>query len=220
MFFDQYEKLRQLETRYTGSSFTPAEITALIRRQIDRLDVRVFTRRDRAVSMDSIAIGGVYDHDCDDHGEPCIELYVTYHPDQVRCEWNRLDWNRVSFDLAEALGHELVHQEQHRRGKSSREYPSALPKNHPDHEDQGYLGDTKEIEAYGFTIAAELICYHEGDLDRLDHSDIVMWNTYCHAFANDQSVVLKLREQVSKYLNKLKVAQNEQTSRNTRTRSR
>lgn len=218
MFFGQYEKLRQLGPRYIGSSFTPAEITALIRRQINQLDVRVFTRRDQAVSMDHIAIGGVYDHDCDDHGEPCIELYATYHPAQVKCVWSRLDWDRVSFDLAEALGHELVHQQQHYRGRSSKEYSSTLPENHPDHEDQCYLGSAKEIEAYGFTIAAELICYHNGDMDQLYQSDIVMWNAYCQIFANNQSVVLKLREQVIKYLNKLKVIQNAQTNTR-RTRS-
>lgn len=216
-----YEKLKQLGPRHMGSSFTPAEITTLVRKQIQDPDVKVFTRRDRAVSMDHIAIGGLYDHECDDQGEPCIELYATYHPDQVRCEWHKLDWNRVSFDLAEALGHEMVHREQHRRGRASREYPSALPKNHPDHEDQSYLGETKEIEAYGFTIAAELICYHDGNIDLLEQSDIVMWNTYCQVFAQDQSVVLKLREQVVKYLHKLKVAQNVQNNTNTRrTRSR
>jgi len=221
MLFDEYEKLKQLESRYAGSSWTPAEITALVRKQISNPDIKIFTRRDHAVSMDHIAIGGVYDHDCDDQGEPCIELYMTYHPDQVRCEWGKMDWNRVSFDLAEALGHELVHKEQHRRRTASREYPSTLPKNHPDHDDQSYLGDTKEIEAYGFTIAAELICYHDGDIDLLEQSGIVMWNTYCQVFAQDQSVVLKLREQVVKYLHKLKVVQNVQTNTSTtRTRSR
>lgn len=204
MFFDVYNKLKNLESRYGDSSLSPAEITALVRKQIRNPDVRVYTKRDKAVDIGTVSIGGAYEADLDDQEEPCIDLYLIYNADQMYCQLRQLNWSRVCFDIAEALGHELVHRHQHRRHIKPKLYQSTLAKDHPNYQEQVYLGDSSEIDAYGFTIAAELVVFYNADIEQLDTSDILLWRTYEQVFADDQSVVLKLREHIVKYLNKLK----------------
>jgi hypothetical protein len=215
VFFDLYHKLLALEPRNRGSLLSPTEVTGLIRKQIKDTDVRVITRRNKGVDLGTISIGGLYDSDSDNSSDPCIEIYIIYNPDQMHFSLENFNWGKVCFDVAEALGHETVHRQQHRRGFKTQNYFPSVARDHPDHDDQAYLGDTCEIEAYGYSIATELVCFHNSDIEKLEESNILMWVTYNHVFANDQSIVLQLRKQVIKYLNKLKAVQDVKTT-NTR----
>ena len=89
-------------------------------------------------------------------------------------------------------------------------------------EEQEYLGTKEEIEAYGFSIAAELSAMHGAfSIDSPELEDIVMWRVYSSTFDTDQSVVLKLRQQISKYLCRLEADyHDQQNSKRPRSRSR
>lgn len=191
---------------------SPSELTAKFRAVIDHPAIKITTQRSRLVLVDQVCVGGLYDPDHDQCGEPCVEVYLLYHPDQQHLVLTVAQWQRLCFEVAECIGHELVHRSQARRRKYkiARDYVSR------DHckikrEEQEYLGSRDEIEAYGFSIAAELAAmYGSFDIDSPCMNDIVMWQVYQSSFDTDQSVVLKLKRQISKYLRRLEADYNDQ----------
>jgi len=183
MFLKIRNQVLALKERYTDRSFTAADFTKLIRRQFSSTDFSFRTHRDAMVDVDMIVVSGLYDR----YETPGIEITLVYRPDQELYFTNLLDWDRFSFDLAECMGHELVHKSQ-RKNKNLKPYIS-------DNEDQAYLGDESEIDAYGFSIAAESMTYNK------PFTECAMYKIYQNTFDNDRSVVLKLEKQIVKYLN-------------------
>jgi hypothetical protein len=111
----------------------------------------------------------------------------------------------VCFDIAECIGHEFVHREQHKRKKKVYRYRSQ-DTDAEKREDQQYMGSSDEIEAYGFSIAAELAELHNCfELDETKLNEVLMYRVYSSTFDTDQSVVLKLQKQISKYLRRLEI---------------
>lgn len=183
----------------------PSELTALFRSAVNNPLVRLTTKRSQLVEFHQVCVGGIYDSDEDQAGNSCVEVYLMYHPDQQHLVLAEPQWQRLCFDVAECIGHELVHRAQakRRKYKITRDYVSR------DHcnlkrEEQQYLGSADEIEAYGFSIAAELCAMHGSfSIDSPDLDSIVMWKVYQSTFDTDESVVLKLKRQISKYLCRL-----------------
>jgi len=211
MFLALLERLLKLQQL---SQVIPAsELTDIIRKGIKIPQVRLYTRRSPVVDFDTVSIGGLYDNYLDREGEPCIELSIVYHPDQQHIDLAKLNWGQVCFDVAECVGHEFVHREQHQRKKRVRKYKSQ-DTDSAKREEQEYLGASDEIEAYGFTIAAELAERHncfELDQDKLN--EVLMYKVYSSTFDTDQSVVLKLHKQISKYLRRLEIEYDKTNSR-------
>ncbi len=209
------QKLSKLEPQQR-TVMSPAEIAALFRKGIGNSHVRVRTCRTNIADTDQILVGGLYDEYDDREGLPCIEIDLYFNQDVQHIDTSSLDWYRLCFDVAEALGHELVHRDQaHRSRKTRRRYIGHGPR-HLINEEQQYLGDPDEVEAYGYSIAAEMLAIHGTmDIDDPDVQSIVMYSTYQHAFSHDQSVLLKLRKQILKYLHRLEVEQclNQQESK-------
>lgn len=198
---------------------SPAEITALFRKGISNNKVRIRTCRTNVADTDQILVGGLYDEYDDREGLPCIEIGLYFNQDVQHIDTSCIDWYRLCFDVAETFGHELVHRDQaHRSRKTKRKYAGRGVKNQIN-EEQEYLGNPDEIEAYGFSIAAEMMVIHGvTDIDDPDVQSIVMYSTYQLAFGQDQSVLLKLRKQILKYLHRLEVENNVQTNKNRRAR--
>ncbi len=198
---------------------SPAEITALFRKGITDNKVRIRTHRTNVADTDQVLVGGLYDEYDDREELPCIEICLYFNQDVQHIDTSCIDWYRLCFDVAETLGHELVHRDQaHRQRKTKRKYVGRCPKNQLN-EEQEYLGSNDEIEAYGFSIAAEMLVMHGiTDIDDPEVQSIVMYATYQHAFSQDQSVLLKLRKQILKYLHRLEVENNVQTNKNRRAR--
>ena len=184
------------------------DLTALFRKHINIPRVRLFTHRHAGVDFDTVSIGGQHDPD-----EDSIDIHVIYHPDQQHIEMTTLDWPRLSLDLAECIGHELVHRaQQQRKRRPSVKYRSHELDPQKKH-DQEYLGSAEEIEAYGYSIAAELAAKHNCfTLDPIALNQIVMYGVYVNTFDNDESIVLKLHKQISKYLRRLEVDYNDKTN--------
>jgi hypothetical protein len=125
-------------------------------------------------------------------------------------------WDRVSFEICEVIGHEYVHRDQQRRRVRNNAYLGTLDESTTVKQEQQYYGESHEIEAYGYSIAAELMCYYNGNADcvGLIHN----YQLYHRLFAADQSVIIKLDQFISKYLDKLKAVQNVKQASNRKTR--
>lgn len=189
MFFENYKRLLQLGEYYKTSnrSVSACDMTKIIRRQFPAADYSFRTHRDPAVDPDMIVVSGFYDCYNDAQNLPHTEITLCYYPEQTLYFPKLLDWSRLSFDIAECIGHEAVHRRQWRRKEPLVPYAS-------DNREQEYLGDEAEIDAYGFSIAAEIAVY------RCHYTECAMYRVYVEVFDKDHSVVLKLQNKISKYL--------------------
>lgn len=198
MFYTIRNRLLNLKERYANRSFTAGEFTKIIRRQFPAADFSFRTHKDYAVDPDMVVVAGIYDCYNDSEHLPYIEITLCYHPEQETYFGNLIDWDQLSFDIAECVGHELIHRKQYKTKQKLKEYPS-------DNADQAYLGHEEEIDAYGFSIAAESIIYNKPIYQ------CAMYQAYQNTFDKDRSVVLKLEQQIIKYLRELEL-ENEQTN--------
>ena len=159
-FLATYEKLLALGKRVQGRKYSASEFTRLIRRQFPATDFVFKTYRDYAVDPDCVVIAGLYDQWDDSEFLPCITVTLCYHPEQDTYFASIFNWQQFAFDVAECIGHELVHRDQHRSGRTPllKRYVSkhTVP---AVQQEQQYLGDESEIEAYGFSIAAERMIF-------------------------------------------------------------
>ena len=187
LFYHVLEAIGNAPLVLTKKELTPVEITRFVRKQIKETSIKFRTRRSYIADADQILVGGTYDEDQD----PCIQIDLIYHP-QVT-EYTLIDWHTLAADLAECIGHELVHQQQGRR--RYRSYASS-------NKEQAYLGAGHEIEAYGFSVAADLVSRHGGNYQARDQ--VFMYNVYKDTFSQDQSILLELDRHISKYLEQLK----------------
>jgi hypothetical protein len=214
MRFDLRERLLALESRYGDSRLAPSEITDLVRKCIKDAHVKVSTRRHSKADPGQVIPGGSYDSDDDSEQMSCIHLDLIYHPDQQHLEIKYSNWDRVCFEICEVIGHEYVHRDQHRRKFRNEHYPCTLEPGHPDRAQQIYHGEACEIEAYGYSIAAEVLVYYNGEEEAAHLTET--YQLYARLFETDQSVILKLDQYISKYLNKLKAVKDVKTTTTTR----
>lgn len=214
MFRDILSRLQKLSRSTKRARITPSELTSLVRKQAPDPLIRYRTLRSRAVHPGQVLISGVYDSEEDAQGFACIEVCLNYNPQEKYLDPELVDWRQLSFDIAECIGHELVHRKQ--RQRRARVYVSDLEPG-PLKDEQEYLGSSDEIEAYGFSIAADLAVNHNS-LDDINKTD--MWKVYSNTFEKDQSVLLELEQHVRKYYSKLKGGGHEQNRRQTNPRRR
>jgi hypothetical protein len=193
MFFQIYDRLLSLEEKYSTRTFTPSDFTKIIRRQFPAADFSFRTQRDYAVDPDMVLVAGIYDCYNDAQGLPHTEISLCYHPKQNLYIGSTLNWKQISFDIAECIGHELIHRVQYQQRIKLKPYVSK----HTDEQianEQEYLGSEEELDAYGFSIAAESIVFSK------DYHDCKMYQVYVTTFDNDHSVVVKLEKEIVKYI--------------------
>jgi hypothetical protein len=208
MFFETFTRLIAIGEHYKNRQYSASEITRIIRRQFPATDFSFRTHRDTAVDPDMIVVAGLYDCFNDSQDLPSIEITLCYHPDQKIYFTDLIDWETLAFDLAECICHELIHRQQYRSKQKFKPYVSKVTDPHLKAE-QEYLGGGDELDAYGFSIAAESIV--RGCLIQ----ECVMYGVYQTTFDNDTDVVIQLEKEIQKYINQLEL-NNEQVEPRTR----
>lgn len=194
VFADAHRKIKALGERISDRSYTASELTKQIRRQFSAADFVFKTQRDYAVDPDMVVVAGMYDCHDDAHFLPSMTITLCYHPEQNSYIMSLLNWEQLSFDLAECIGHELVHRDQQRAGRKPK--LKSYTSRHPDpvtNSEQEYLGSEDEIEAYAFSIAAEMQVFSK-PIDQC-----VMYCVYQETFNDDPQVVLQLEKHVKLY---------------------
>lgn len=173
-----------------GISFTPAALTRYFRKLIGSNDVRIVTTRHQDVHLNQVVIGGSYDYTEDKHNFSSITIFVTYSLTQDVIKLADLNWKHTCVMLIECLGHELVHQRQYRE----RDFLTRKIVKSAQTEDQEYLGNQDEVEAYGYSIAIELFLLGE---KRLMKSQ--MFKIYLMNFESHHPVIQQLISYISYY---------------------
>lgn len=189
-FFGTHNRLVALGKRVAGRKYSAAEFTRLIRRQFPSANFSFKTHRDYAVDPDSIIVSGTFDSVDESVGLPSINITLNYHPEQDTYFVDLLNWTQLAFDISECVWHEVVHRNQYTQGRKLKPYKSTDP-------EQEYLGGQDEIEAYGFSIAAESFVFQK------PFESCVMYGVYKTTFDTDLKIVLQLEKQVNSYLKQL-----------------
>jgi hypothetical protein len=216
-YFNLLHKLEILYDVNIGGKFTPVQITRLIAKNVPYRDVVFSTNLTVNSAVDTITVSGLYDYGDDQWGLCPIEIELAYFKRKrhfvIGASMSRKIWNQLCFDVASVLGHEYVHLHQYRdrdyrpgRGFRSRENNESLKQT------QEYLGHTDEIDAYSFTIAAEMAMGLRSG-KAIDLKETVMYNNYCDAFGIDHSIITKLKNKSLKYYSILEGQYNEQSNR-------
>ena len=208
MFFEIYDRVVALAEKYSGKAkkVTPSEFTNIIRRQFAGADFLFRTVKDPAVELDMIVIAGSYDPMSDSLGDPSIEICLCYNPDQKYYFTQLIDWEKLCFDFAECVCHEGIHQLQYRKHRSQKEFTNKLEDLDPAY-DPDYLSNDLEIDAYGFSIAAESVVYGQ------HFTQCSMYKVYSDTFDNQPTIMAKLEEQILKYLKYLEITYEKSSTR-------
>lgn len=154
-----YQEMVKYGESISTEKFTVPEFTKLLRDLIGTYDIRVRTTRDKSVLKNDVVISGLYDPENDESNLSSISLYVTYSTTQKKISIKDINWPKLCLDLIECSGHEIIHQTQYRlRGFDIG--PNIFVSLSPEEkkrEEQEYLGNADEVEAFGYSIAIEVL---------------------------------------------------------------
>jgi len=196
------------------NSITPLQFHKTISNHLKRL-LPIRTRKsfhDNKIS-NNVLIGGVYYGDYDQRKEKCIEIVFEYDQKDKKLNISSQKYCRICYNIADTILHEIMHMRQYRRRnfKDLPDYPSDAKKLSI-RQEQSYLGNEDEIDAYSFNIACELI-----DKFNMNQKKILKylnedqrgknrknncWRMYLKAFQHnhDHKVIKKVKKKVLRYL--------------------
>jgi len=162
---------------------------------------------------DDFTIGAEYDPDLDERNKKhfIINLIVN-HPKHMPMIITSEFADRFTIEMVEALVHEYQHQHQYRirkhmlnRGYTSKHKDSKIKEN------QEYLGQPDEIDAYAANIAARFYIMRQlntiGPVESLDLLD------YYKTFGPQHPVVKRLLKKIVNNTNYLKEQENDKNRR-------
>ena len=169
------------------------------------------TKYDKADS-NSVMIGGCYYSELDQYNKTCIEVSLLYNPNDEYLKLNTRKFYRACIVIADTILHEIIHMRQFRRRefKDLPDYPRTASRESKRLE-QSYLGNSDEIDAYGFNIACDLLDKYKITKDVVRHLNIDQrnkrvrydeWFMYLKAFDHDHNhpIIKKVKKKVLQYL--------------------
>ena len=174
--------------------------------------------RDPAVSKSWVYIGGFYYSGDDEDRTASIGLCLAYHPKEHHITMTSRRFSRFCIGFADTVLHEVIHMRQFRKRKFKPlpDYASTASRTKQRNE-QSYLGNNDEIDAYAFNIACELGDKFNGNtrkivnylnenqkgLRRVHNS----YRMYLKAFGHDHNhpVIQHVKKRVVYYLPKAKL---------------
>jgi hypothetical protein len=198
-----------------GKSLSPTSFSNKLREilRFFKIPVKVRSCYNTKTEKNCVWVGGLYDSVLDQEGKTSITLCIQYHSPDVIIKANKHLFRRVCMAIADTVMHEVIHMRQYRRRdyKDIPGYESSANLARKRNE-QIYLGNSDEIDAYSFNIACQLldrfgedktsiVNYLNTDLNdkRLKKDGFRM---YLDAFDHNHShrVIRKLKKKVMNYI--------------------
>lgn len=187
-----------------------SKISKHIKKQIP---VRISKKRDVKVDDGWIWVGGTYYSDWDKEKRLCIDLCLVYNLFQEKIILSKRRYERMCFSLADTLLHEIMHMRQYRRRKFKDlpDYASTASREEK-RQEQEYLGNSDEIDAYSFNIACELVDKFKGNPKQVfnylnenqkgKNRRHNCWRMYLKAFDHDHNhpIVQRVKKKVIRYI--------------------
>lgn len=177
------------------------------------LPVKVSKHSDENVEFGFAYIGGCYYSSLDYDNEKCIELIISYNPFEDKLTISRHRFKQMSTLFADTILHEIIHMRQFRRRefKYLPDYASTAEKREK-RDEQSYLGNSDEVDAYAFNSACELVSKFPDDHNRVvkylnekqskRRGKINTWQMYLKAFDydHDHHIIQRLKKKIIRYL--------------------
>jgi len=197
-----------------NQSITPDKFHKLITKHLKRyLPVRISRKFDSTIGTNQMLIGGCYYSHRDQDHKPSIEIMLVYNPADEFLKINSSRFCKICVGFADTILHELIHMRQFRRRefKYLPDYASTAEKTEQ-RKEQGYLGCSDEIDAYGFNIACELldkfnnnpklVIKHLNVDQKLSRKKMDSWRMYLKAFNHDHDhiIIKRLKKKIIRYL--------------------
>lgn len=187
-----------------------SKISKHIKKQIP---IKISKNRNPKVDENWVWAGGTYFSDLDREKKQCIELVLVYNLFQEKITLPKRRFRRLCYTMADTILHEIMHMRQYRRRKFKDlpDYASTAAREEK-RDEQSYLGNSDEIDAYSFNIACEL-------LDKFDYNSKKVinylnenqrglkrthncWRMYLKAFDHDHShpIIQRVKKKVIRYI--------------------
>lgn len=178
-----------------------------------QLPVRITKKRDPKVDEGWIWVGGTYYSDWDKEKKKCIELDLVYNLFHDTIVLTKRRYQRMCYCMADTLLHEIMHMRQYRRRKFKNlpDYASNASREEK-RQEQEYLGNSDEIDAYSFNIACELLDKFDYNTKQVinylnenqkgKHRRHNCWRMYLKAFDHDHNhpVIQRVKTKVIRYI--------------------
>lgn len=178
-----------------------------------QLPIKVIKSRELKVAENRIWVGGFYHSERDRIKLQCIEIVLIYNLFQDEINIPKHVFYNVCRSLADTILHEIMHMRQYRRRKFKDipEYSSTASRKEKKQEQQ-YLGNSDEIDAYSFNIACELLDKFRNNTEsvinylnenqkgkRRKHN---CWRMYLKAFDHNHNhpIIHRVKKKVIRYL--------------------
>jgi hypothetical protein len=180
--------------------------------------VKIAKGKDAEVEFGYCYVGGAYYGDFDRDKQRCIEVVFLFNPFEDKITMSSRRYHRVCYLIADTILHEIIHMRQYRRRKF-KEIPAYESKAElrKQRDEQTYLGNTDEIDAYGFNIACELMGKFKNDqqavIKYLGQNQKGLqrryngWRMYLKTFdyEHNHPIIRKLQKKIIRYLPKAEV---------------
>jgi hypothetical protein len=211
----EYKHIDEWVQALIGKQITPRSFARRLTAHLtSRHPVRVKLHvNETMLDPDDFTIGAEYDPDLDERNKKhfIINLIVN-HPKHMPMMITGDFADRFTIEMVEALVHEYQHQHQYRsrkhmlnRGYTSKHKDSKIKEN------QEYLGQPDEIDAYAANIAARFYIMRQlntnGPVESLDLLD------YYKTFGPQHPVVKRLLKKIVNNTNYLKEQENDKNRR-------
>ena len=208
------EYIRLIEPEIVKTPLTITQfhnkITSHIKKQLPVRFRKVFNSK---VNNNCLHIGGLYNSEFDREKKKCIEIIFEYQNKSAKITLSHQRFRRICYSIADTILHEIIHMRQYRRRKFKviPDYDSNASKTKLRIE-QSYLGNSDEIDAYGFNIACELTDKFDGNRRKIvkylneNQSDKRRrhnsWIMYLRAFEHNHNhpIIQRVKKKAVRYL--------------------
>lgn len=182
------------------------------------LPIKAAKHKDPKVNRTWVYVGGSYYSGDDQDKLTSIELCLAYNPKDKNITMTPRRFSRFCIGFADTILHEVIHMRQFRKRKFKNlpAYASTASRT-KQREEQEYLGNNDEIDAFAFNIACELEDKFRGNYKKIinylneDQKGLRRvhnsYRMYLQAFGHDHNhpVIQHVKKRVVYYLPKAKL---------------
>ena len=183
------------------------------------LPVRTRKSLEPQVDKGFVWIGGMYHTEYDQQKKKSIELCLAYHKGDRMINLSTRRFTRTCHRVADVLLHEIIHMRQARK-RNFKNLPgySSTAESTKLRQEQEYLGDPDEIDAYAFNMACELNEKFSGNINQIvDYFNdpqkgkrryFNTWRMYLKAFNwdSDHRIIRRLKKRCIYYLSRSQIS--------------
>jgi len=211
--------------RVANQTLTIAEFDKRLNNHIKSwLPIRSRKYYESKVETNQAWVGGMYYTDYDKSRQKSIELNLAYRAGDKTINLSTRRFNRICNRIADVLLHEIIHMHQARKRKF-KNLPgySSTAESTKQRQEQEYLGDPDEIDAYAFNMACELNEKFNGDITQIvryfdepqkgKRRYFNTWRMYLKAFDwdSDHRIIRRLKKRCIYYLSRSQISRPIQT---------